>query len=96
MPQYNQPMSGLITPRFGGIATWGRLPHVPLDDAKDIDIGIVGVPWDGGTTNRPGPRHAPRQIRDQSAMVRRMHQVTRVVPYDIINAADLNIIVTRS
>ena len=89
MSQFNQPLSGLVTPRFGGIATWGRLPHVPLDEAKNVDIGIVGIPWDGGTTNRPGPRHAPRQMRDQSSMVRRMHQLTRVVPYDLCNVADL-------
>ena len=55
MTQFNQPLSGLVTPRFGGIATWGRLPHVPLEEAKGVDIGIVGIPWDGGTTNRPGP-----------------------------------------
>ena len=89
LTQFNQPLSGLITPRFGGIATWGRLPHVPLDEAKNVDIGVVGIPWDGGTTNRPGPRHAPRQMRDQSSMVRRMHQLTRVVPYDLCNVADL-------
>jgi guanidinopropionase len=89
MSKFNQPLSGLVTPRFGGIATWGRLPHVSLEDATGIDIGIVGIPWDGGTTNRPGPRHGPRQIRDQSSMVRRMHQVTRVVPYDLANVADL-------
>jgi guanidinopropionase len=89
MPQFNQPMSGLITPRFGGIATFFRLPHTTVAEAKNIDIGIVGLPWDGGTTNRPGPRHAPRQMRDQSSMVRRMHQVTQVVPYDLANVADL-------
>ncbi len=82
-------MSGLVTPRFGGVATFFRLPHVSVDDAKNIDIGVVGLPWDGGTTNRPGPRHAPRQMRDQSSMVRRMHQTTHVVPYDLANVADL-------
>jgi guanidinopropionase len=86
---YNQPVSGLVTPRFGGIATFFRLPHVTLEQAKDIDIGIVGIPWDGGTTNRPGPRHGPRQMRDQSSMVRRMHQTSHVVPYDLANVADL-------
>ena len=86
---FNQPVSGLVTPRFGGIATFMRLPHVSLDDAKDIDIGLVGIPWDGGTTNRPGPRHGPRQMRDMSSMVRRMHQTTHVVPYDLANVADL-------
>jgi guanidinopropionase len=62
---------------------------VPLEEAKDIDIGLVGIPWDGGTTNRPGPRHAPRQMRDMSAMVRPMHQTTKVRPYDLANVADL-------
>ena len=85
----NQPVSGLVTPRFGGISTFFRLPHVPLEEAKGIDVGIVGVPWDGGTTNRPGPRHGPRQMRDQSAMVRRMHQTSHIVPYDHLNVADL-------
>lgn len=87
--EFNQPVSGLVTPRFGGIATFFRLPHVAPADAKGLDIGVVGIPWDGGTTNRPGPRHAPRQMRDQSSMVRRMHQTTRVVPYDLANVADL-------
>jgi guanidinopropionase len=86
---FHQPVSGLVTPRFGGIATFYRLPHVSLEEAKDLDIGIVGVPWDGGTTNRPGPRHGPRQMRDQSSMVRRMHQTMHVVPYDLANVADL-------
>jgi guanidinopropionase len=86
---FNQPVSGLVTPRFGGIATFMRLPHVSLDEAKDVDIGIVGIPWDGGTSNRPGPRHGPRQMRDMSSMVRRMHQTSHVVPYDLANVADL-------
>ena len=76
-------------PRFGGIATFMRLPHVTLDEAKDIEIGLVGIPWDGGTTNRPGPRHAPRQMRDQSSMMRSMHQTTQIVPYNLANIADL-------
>jgi guanidinopropionase len=87
--KFNQPISGMVTPRFGGIATFMRLPHVPLEEANGIDIGLAGIPWDAGTTNRPGPRHGPRQIRDNSAMIRRMHQVTRVVPYDAANCADL-------
>jgi guanidinopropionase len=87
--QFNQPTSGLVTPRFGGISTFFRLPHVELEKAVGLDVGIVGVPWDGGTTNRPGPRHGPRQMRDQSAMVRRMHQTSHIVPYDHLNVADL-------
>ena len=86
---FNQPISGMVTPRFGGIATFMRLPHVPLEEAQGIDIGLVGIPWDAGTTNRPGPRHGPRQVRDNSAMIRRMHPVSHVVPYDLANCADL-------
>jgi guanidinopropionase len=86
---FNQPISGLVMPRFGGLATFMRLPHVPLEEADGIDIGLAGIPWDGGTTNRPGPRHGPRQIRDQSSMVRRMHQTFHIVPYDLANCADL-------
>ncbi len=89
MSKFHQPMSGLVTPRFGGVATFMRLPHVPLEEADGLDIGIVGIPWDGGTTNRPGPRHGPRQMRDQSSMVRRMHQTMLTVPYDLANIADM-------
>ena len=62
-----QPVSGMDLPRFAGVPTFMRLPLVGLDDArlKDVDIGIIGVPWDSGTTNRPGPRHGPRQLRDR-------------------------------
>lgn len=87
--KFNQPVSGFVTPRFGGIATFMRLPHVPLDEAKGIDIGLAGIPWDGGTTNRSGPRHGPRQVRDNSAMIRRVHPVSHVMPYDLANCADL-------
>ena len=86
---YHQPLSGLVTPRFGGLSTFFRLPHIPFAKAGDLDIGVVGIPWDGGTTNRPGPRHAPRQMRDQSAMVRPMHQISQIVPYDLANIADI-------
>jgi guanidinopropionase len=86
---FNQPLSGLVTPRFAGIATFMRLPHVPITKAKGIEIGIIGVPFDGGTTNRPGPRHAPRQIRDMSQMIRRVNPALRICPYDLANIADL-------
>ncbi len=86
---FNQPVPGLEIPRFAGMSTFYRLPHIALDEARDIDIGIVGIPWDGGTTNRPGPRHAPRQMRDQSSMVRQMHQTSHIRPYDLANVADL-------
>jgi guanidinopropionase len=86
---FNQPLSGLVTPRFAGIATFMRLPHVPVNKAKEVEIGLIGVPFDGGTTNRPGPRHGPRQIRDMSQMIRRVNPAMKLCPYDLANIADL-------
>lgn len=86
-----QPVSGFDLPRFAGVPTFMRLPHVTKLDEKfrDVDIGIIGVPWDGGTTNRPGPRHGPRQLRDASTMIRAEHSVTGMRPFEAVNIADL-------
>lgn len=56
--EYPQPQDGEI-PRFSGLPTFFRLPFAP--QAADLDIGVVGVPWDGGTTNRA--RDSPRATR---------------------------------
>jgi guanidinopropionase len=78
-------------PRYAGVPTFMRLPHVGLDHdrLKDVDIGLIGVPWDSGTTNRPGPRHGPRQLRDLSTMIRAENGSTRVRPFEMVNCADL-------
>ncbi len=85
------PVSGFEFPRFAGIPTFMRLPHVPLDHAriKDVQIGLIGVPWDSGTTNRPGPRHGPRQLRDASTMIRAQHATSGMRPFEAVNCADL-------
>ena len=86
-----RPISGFDLPRFAGIPTFMRLPHVPLDDPRirQVQIGLIGAPWDGGTTNRPGPRHGPRQLRDFSTMVRAENGATQVRPFELVNCADL-------
>jgi guanidinopropionase len=84
-----QPIPGLEVPRFAGVATFMRLPQVKLEEAGDVDIGLIGVPWDGGTTNRPGPRHGPRQMRDASAMIRQVHHRLKIEPFKLANVADL-------
>jgi guanidinopropionase len=84
-----QPVPGLVTPRFAGLSTFMRLPHVPLEEAGEVDIGLIGVPWDGGTTNRPGPRHGPRQMREMSSMIRQIHHVSKRSPFKNANCADL-------
>ena len=55
-----EPVSGNVLPRFAGIATFMRLPIAR--DPAELDIALVGVPWDGGTTNRAG--RAARPARD--------------------------------
>jgi len=89
--EFFQPVSGFDLPRFAGVPTFMRLPHIGLDDSRlaEVDIGLIGVPWDSGTTNRPGPRHGPRQLRDLSTMIRAGNGVTGVRPFDLVNCADL-------
>jgi guanidinopropionase len=88
-PRSYKPTPGDVLPRFAGIATFMRLPHVSPADADEVDIGLIGVPWDGGTTNRAGARHGPRQIRDLSTMARNVHHVTGIKPFHLCNCADL-------
>src|ERR1700758_749048 len=56
----HQPRASFQSPRFAQPATFMRLPHVP--DARGLDVAIVGVPFDGGTSYRPGARYGPREI----------------------------------
>lgn len=85
------PVSGFDLPRFAGVPTFMRLPHVALDHPRlnEVQIGLIGTPWDSGTTNRPGPRHGPRQLRDMSTMMRAQNGATRVRPFETVNCADL-------
>jgi guanidinopropionase len=86
-----QPIPGLKTARFAGMSTFMRLPHLELDNplVDKTDIAIVGVPFDGGTSNRAGPRHGPRQLRDLSTMIRTTHPRSGVNPFIMVNCADL-------
>tara|TARA_B100000029_G_scaffold32876_1_gene31294 strand:+ start:1874 stop:2812 length:939 start_codon:yes stop_codon:yes gene_type:complete len=82
-----KPIAGMTTPRFADVATFFRLPIVK--DIKSLDYCICGVPWDGGTTNRPGARHGPREVRNSSSMIRLYHPVSLKSPYDKYNIADI-------
>ena len=84
---YFRPLDGAALPRFAGPATFMRLPQI--EDPAEVDIALVGLPWDSGTTNRPGARHGPREIRSQSSLMRRVHQASRIAPYDLCRVADL-------
>ena len=63
-----KPISSMTTPRFADVATFFRLPVIKNLD--QLDYCICGVPWDGGTTNRPGARHGPREVRNSSSLIR--------------------------
>ena len=85
------PVSGFELPRFAGVPTFMRLPHIALSEigGSGLEVAIVGVPWDGGTTNRPGARHGPRQLRDASTMIRQVHPATGLNPFTTANCADV-------
>jgi guanidinobutyrase len=81
-----QPLSGNAMPRFGGPATFMRLPARGIE--AGLDVAFVGVPFDIGTSNRPGARLAPRQMRDESRMLRPYNMATRAAPFDSLRVAD--------
>ena len=74
-------------PRYTGVPTFLRAPYE--EELGNVDIGLVGVPFDGGVTNRPGARHGPREIRNQSSLMRRMHQSSGISPHDLARVADV-------
>ena len=82
-----EPVDAAIVPRFGAIPTFMRLPHIA--DPARVDIALIGVPWDGGTTNRAGARHGPREVRNMSSFMRKVHHVSRIAPYELARIADL-------
>jgi agmatinase len=81
-----RPTSGLESPRFVGIRTFMRLPHVA--DVSQCDAFIVGIPFDTGATFRVGSRFAPESIRSISVMLRPYHPHHRIDICDRIAVAD--------
>src|ERR1051325_1886055 len=81
-----RPVSGLDSPRFVGIRTFMRLPHVT--SVEGCDAFIVGVPFDTGATFRVGARFAPEAIRSISVMVRAYHPFHRFDIFEKISVAD--------
>src|SRR5580704_18214898 len=81
-----EPVDALVYPRFSGLTTFMRLPHVPR--AQELDIALIGIPFDGGTTYRSGPRFGPRHVREQSAIIRPWNPVLHVNPFANWRIAD--------
>src|SRR6266436_3443932 len=80
------PADALVYPRFSGVATFLRLPHVPR--AEELDIALIGIPYDGGATYRSGPRFGPRHVREQSSIIRPWNPVLNCNPFEKLRIAD--------
>lgn len=87
MSQFNQPLGGNDMARFGGPATMMRLPTQAT--AQGLDVAFIGIPMDHGTSNRSGTRMGPRQIRDESRMLRPYNMATGAAPFDHLQVADI-------
>lgn len=83
-PEFANPM---LRPRYTGIPTFMRTPFT--EDLSRVDIGLVGIPFDGGVTNRTGARHGPREMRNQSSMLRTINQASGIAPFDLCRVADI-------
>lgn len=89
MPKTNLP-DARVSPRFAGIATFGRYPRLEdvAQDHKPVDWVVYGVPYDGGVTYRPGARFGPRAIRQESQYLKRFHIEHAVDVCDVLSLAD--------
>ncbi len=87
MTQYNQPIGGNDLARFSGPNTFMRLPQASSLDG--LDVAILGVPMDIGTSWRSGTRFGPKQIRSESAMIRPYNMSNGAAPFDHLQIADI-------
>ena len=82
-----QPVSGTVVPRYSGPSTFARLPE--LRDVEDCDVAIIGVPFDAGTSYRPGARFGPQSVRQASRQLRtNYHPNYDVEPFKVQQVAD--------
>jgi agmatinase len=80
------PVDATVTPRYGGPATFARLPRI--DEVERADVAIVGVPFDSGVSYRPGARFGPGHIRASSKLLRTYNPVQDVEPFAVQQVAD--------
>jgi len=79
-------VDGLVVPRFAGPPTFARLPRI--DEVTRCDLAIVGVPFDSGTTYRPGARFGPAAIRQGSKLLRPYNPAQDATPFASAQMAD--------
>jgi agmatinase len=84
------PADASVVPRFSGLATFARLPT--SDQVQRWDIGVVGVPFDGGTSYRPGARFGPSAVRQGSRLLRPYNPALEALPFEraqVVDAGDI-------
>ena len=80
------------SPRFAQPATFMRLPH--QTDLRGVDVALLGVPFDSGTSYRSGARLGPREIRAQSSLIRPYSYFLKVSPFEdllVVDAGDVDV-----
>lgn len=82
-----QPVDAAVVPRFADIATFMRTKRHEI--SSDLDIALVGVPFDMGVNFRSGARHGPAQVREMSRLIRQVHPTSNIKPYELCNVADV-------
>jgi len=81
-----RPRDAFRSPRFGQPATFMLLPH--RRDPAGLDVALLGIPYDGGTSYRTGARYGPRHVRDQSSLIRPWNPALDVSPFEKLRVAD--------
>jgi len=94
MTDHPQPLGGNEMPRFAGPGTFMRLPGSSAP--ADLDVAIIGIPFDLGTSLRPGARFGPRGIRNESVLIRPYNMATRAAPFDSLRIDDVGDIATNA
>jgi len=80
------PRNPFVSPRFGQIATFMLLPAA--ESLAGLDVALLGIPYDGGTSYRTGARFGPRAVREQSSLIRPWNPVLKVHPFERLKVAD--------
>ncbi len=85
MPRY-QPSDALQSPRFCGVRTFARLPYVTT--TEDVDVTVLGIPFDTGVSYRAGARFGPAAIRDASALLRPYNPAVNIDVFGTLSVTD--------
>ena len=81
-----EPVDALSSPRYAGPRTFARLPAV--ETTEGVDVAIFGIPWDSGTSFRPGARFGPEAVRSASALLRPYNPAAEQMVFGAVSAVD--------